>query len=271
MVINYRQLNKRILTSRAPDRNGKVGKVISNYPIPLLGRLEGCKYFSILDLGRGYHDIGLSERSKLLTTFTNHSGKFQWNIMPFGIGIGVQTFSFVINKAIGQCSDFAANYLGDIIVYSRTVEDHIKHLEQVLLHCRKQILGSRLPNVEFIQGKLNKVADVILRLKNEGLYVEHSDEKPTKSKVSQEDRIEKILDIATNPSNFEKVLNMNKTVSIKELLHSQKRDKFCRRLAKLLNKQSDFRVNHQGLFVKQISIQNICSMTNSSTHDHQYL
>ena len=51
MVIDYRQLNKRILTSRALDRNGKVGKVISNYPIPtiesLLARLEGCKYFSI--------------------------------------------------------------------------------------------------------------------------------------------------------------------------------------------------------------------------------
>ena len=49
MVIDYRQLNKRILTSRAPDRNCKVGKVISNYPIPtiesLLVRLEGCKYF----------------------------------------------------------------------------------------------------------------------------------------------------------------------------------------------------------------------------------
>ena len=54
MVINYRQLNKRILTPRAPDRKGKIGEVISNYPIPtielLLARLEGCKYFSILDL-----------------------------------------------------------------------------------------------------------------------------------------------------------------------------------------------------------------------------
>ena len=59
MVIDYRQLNKRILT----DQNGKVGKVISNYPIPtiesLLARLEGCKYFSILDLRSGYHHIGL--------------------------------------------------------------------------------------------------------------------------------------------------------------------------------------------------------------------
>ena len=49
MVIDYRQLNKRIITSRVPDRNGKIGKVILNYPIPtiesLLARLEGCKYF----------------------------------------------------------------------------------------------------------------------------------------------------------------------------------------------------------------------------------
>ena len=46
MVIDYRQLNKRILTSRVLDRNGKVGKVISNYPLPMIeslpARLEGC-------------------------------------------------------------------------------------------------------------------------------------------------------------------------------------------------------------------------------------
>ena len=135
MVIDYRQLNKRIITSRAPNRNGKVGKVILNYPIPtiesLLARLEGCKYFSILDLRSGYHHIGLSEESKHLTAFTTHSGKFQWNVLPFGIGIGVQTFSFVINKAIGHCSDFAANYLDDIIVCSRTTEEHMSHLEAI--------------------------------------------------------------------------------------------------------------------------------------------
>ena len=92
-------------------------------------------------------------------------------------------------------------------------------------------------SLKFIQGKLNKVADVILRLKNEGLNVEHSDEKPTKVKVSQEDRIEEIFEKATNPSNFEKVFNMNKAFSIKKLLHSQKRDKFCRRLARSLHKK----------------------------------
>ena len=84
-----------------------------------------------MDLRSGYHYIGLSEQSKPLTAFTTHSGKFQWNVLPFGIGIGVQTFSFVINKAIGHCSDFAANYLDDIIVFSRTTEGHMEHLERI--------------------------------------------------------------------------------------------------------------------------------------------
>ena len=45
-------------------------------------------------------------------------------------------------------------------------------------------------SLEFIQGKLNKIMDVISRLKNDRLYIEHSDERPTKVKVSQEDMIE---------------------------------------------------------------------------------
>ena len=156
MVIHCRQLNKRILTSRALDRNGKEGKVISNYPIltikSLLARLEGCKYFSILDLRSGYHHIGLSEKSKPLTAFTMHSGKFQWKIVPFGIGIGVQTFSFIINKAIGQCSGFAANYLDDIIVFARTAEDHIDHLEKVFAALQRADLKINASKCEFFKS-----------------------------------------------------------------------------------------------------------------------
>ena len=156
MVIDYRQLNKRILTSRAPDRNSKVGKVISNYPIPtiesLLARLEGCKYFSILDLRSSYHHIGLTEKSKPLTAFTTHSGKFQWNVLLFGIVIGVQTFSFVINKATGQCSDFAANYLDDIIVFSRTAENHLEHLEKVFAALQKADLKIKASKCEFFKN-----------------------------------------------------------------------------------------------------------------------
>ena len=165
MVIDYKQLNKRIITSRAPDRNGKIGKVISNYPIPmiesLLAQLEGCRYFSILDLRSGYHHIGLSKQSKPLTAFMTHSGKFQWNVLPFGIGIGVQTFSFVINKAIGHCSDFAANYLDDIIVFSRTAEDHMEHLEKIFEALRIADLKIKVSKCDFFKKHISYLGFLI--------------------------------------------------------------------------------------------------------------
>ena len=158
MVIDYRQLNKRIITSR-------IGKVISNCPIPTIEslptRLEGCKYFSILDLRSGYHHIGLSKQSKPLTAFMTHSGKFQWNVLPFGIGIGVQTFSFVINKAIGHCSDFAANYLDDIIVFSRTAGDHMEHLERIFAALQIADLKIKVSKCEFFKKHVSYLGFLI--------------------------------------------------------------------------------------------------------------
>ena len=83
-------------------------------------------------------------------------------------------------------------------------------------------------SLEFIQGNLNKIADVISRLKNKGLYTEHSKERPINEKINLQDRIEEILAIATNPSHLERVFNAGQMISIRELLQGQKRDKFCR-------------------------------------------
>ena len=84
-------------------------------------------------------------------------------------------------------------------------------------------------SLEFIQGKLNKIADVISTLKNEGLYHEHSDNQQDSKKVSLQDKIEEVLDIATNTLNFERIFNTARIIMAHELLQSQKRDKFCRR------------------------------------------
>ena len=110
-------------------------------------------------------------------------------------------------------------------------------------------------SLEFIQGKLNTVADVISRLKNEGLYKEHSvEDHKIKATTDLNDRIEDVLDIALKPLNVGKLLSTNTVISRRELLLSQKRDKWCRKLAKLTGKCSDYTLNHEGLLMKQISI-----------------
>ena len=110
-------------------------------------------------------------------------------------------------------------------------------------------------SLEFIQGKLNTIADVISHLKNGGLYVENSKEdQKVNTATNLDERIEEVLDIATKSLNFEKVFSMETVISCKELLLCQKRDKFCRKLVRTARRHSDFMINHEGLLIKQVSI-----------------
>ena len=69
-----------------------------------------------------------------------------------------------------------------------------------------------------------------------------------------DERIKEVLDIASKPLDFEKVFSMNTIISHEELLLCQKRDRFCRKLVRTAGRHSDFMINHEGLFVKQVSI-----------------
>ena len=110
-------------------------------------------------------------------------------------------------------------------------------------------------SLEFIQGKLNTVTDVISHLKNEGLYKEHSvEDQKIKTTTNFNNKIEDVLDIALKPLNVGKLFSTNTVISHRELLLSQKRDKWCRKLAKLTGICSDYTLNHEGLLMKQISI-----------------
>ena len=110
-------------------------------------------------------------------------------------------------------------------------------------------------SLEFIQGKLNTVTDVISCLKNRGLYKEHSnEEQKANTTTNLDERIEEVLDIASKPLNFKKVFSMNTIISCKELLLCQKRDRFCRKLVRTAGRHSNFMLKHEGLLIKQVSI-----------------
>ena len=110
-------------------------------------------------------------------------------------------------------------------------------------------------SLEFIQDKLNTVADVISCLKNGGLYQGHSKEdQKINTATNLDKRIEEVLDIASKPLNFEKVFSMDTVISRKELLLCPKRDRFCRKLVRTTGRHSDFMINYEGLLVKQVSI-----------------
>ena len=127
LCINYRKLNSHIQTICQIKANSSLGKVISNYPLltidSILAGFNGCKYFSTIDLRLDYYHIKLSKEATK-TAFVINKGKLIFHSMPFGINIISSAFSYVLGKVLVQCSEFAQNYLDDIMVFSKMWQSH---------------------------------------------------------------------------------------------------------------------------------------------------
>ena len=135
LCIDYCKLNSRILTARQIKADGRLGKVVANYPLPttdsLLAHFKNCQYFSTLNLHSGYYHIKLTPEAAEKMAFIIDKGKWKFHLLPFSINLGPSIFSYVLGKVLAPCFDFALNYLDDIIIFSRSWEDHIRHLEEV--------------------------------------------------------------------------------------------------------------------------------------------
>ena len=132
MCVDFKKLNK--TQPEVHNMNGGKG-CISLVPLPkideLYAKLQGYKIFSTLDLRSGYYHIGLSHRSKPKTAFViSGMGKYEFNRVRFGLAQAPAHFQKLINKVLTDCN-FAMGYLDDIIIFSKTEEEHLEHLETI--------------------------------------------------------------------------------------------------------------------------------------------
>ena len=115
MSTDYRKVNQSLIMAH----NKSNGKVVSTFPLPkiqeLLSRLIHCKFFSSLDLCSGYYHIGLTEEAKKKTAFVIADGRYQWNIVPFGLTTAVSTFQYLMSKVLTGLNHFTFTYLDDVL------------------------------------------------------------------------------------------------------------------------------------------------------------
>ena len=120
MCVDYRKVNQPIITAC----NGYNGKIVFTFPLPkiqeLLIRLVNCKYFSSLDLCSGYYHISLTEDAKKKTAFVTSDGKYQWDVVPFGLTMAVSTFQYLISQVLTGLYHFTFTYLDDILFFSNS-------------------------------------------------------------------------------------------------------------------------------------------------------
>ena len=162
MCVDFRRLN-----SLQPEvRNMSGGKgCISLVPLPkideLIAKLKGYKFFSTLDLRSGYYHIGLSDSAKPKTAFVlSNLGKYQFNRVPFGLAQAPAFFQKLINMVLSQL-DFAMGYLDDIIIFSKTEEEHLDHLTQVFERLRKAGLKLKLQKCSFFKKHIQYLGHLI--------------------------------------------------------------------------------------------------------------
>ena len=123
MVINYRALNA--IT------------IAAEFPLPviedILQLLQGAKVFTIMDMEQGFHQVRMNPQDRYKTAFRTFMGQFEWVVMPFGLKGAPSTFQAIMNHMffdlIGQG---VIVYIDDLLVYAKTMEEHIKILDEVL-------------------------------------------------------------------------------------------------------------------------------------------
>ena len=151
MCIDYRKVNQSLITGC----NNNNGKVVSTFPLPkiheLLSRLIHCKYFSSLDLHSGYYHISLTEEAKKKIAFITADGKYQWNIVPFGLATTVRTFQYLISKVLTGLNHFTFTYLHNILIFSKSWEEHLQHLTTVFSRFKTSGLKIKLSKCQFFK------------------------------------------------------------------------------------------------------------------------
>ena len=126
------------------------------YPLPriddTLDQLVGCVYFTAMDLTSGYWQVDLADRDAAKTAFMTADGLYEFTAMPFGLCNAPATFQRLMDQVLGQLRyEYALVYLDDVMVHSKTFDEHLEHLESVLSCLQRASLACKLKKCNFAQ------------------------------------------------------------------------------------------------------------------------
>ena len=136
------------------------------YPLPriddILDTLSGAKYFTTLDLASGYWQITLDPKTASKSAFITHQGLHEFVRMPFGMCNAPATFQRLMEVVLGGLlwkNCFV--YIDDVLVCSRTFEEHLTHLQQVLTRLREAGLRLKAKKCLFLRREVTYLGHLV--------------------------------------------------------------------------------------------------------------
>ncbi|GJZ15921.1 putative reverse transcriptase domain-containing protein, partial [Tanacetum coccineum] len=145
MCIDYRKLNKLTVKNR--------------YPLPrindLFDQLQGSRVYSKIDLRSGYHQLRVREEDIPKTAFRTRYGHYEFQVMSFGLTNALAIFMDLMNRVCKPYLDkFVIVFIDDILIYSKSKEDHAEHLKLILEFLKKEELYAK-----FSKSKIESIKD----------------------------------------------------------------------------------------------------------------
>ncbi|GJS29344.1 putative nucleotidyltransferase, ribonuclease H [Tanacetum coccineum] len=152
LCIDYRELNRITIRNR--------------YPLPriddLFDQLQGAKYFSKIDLRSGYHQLRVREQDISKTAFRTRYGHYEFLVMPFGLTNAPAVFMDLMNRIFHEYLDkFFIVFIYDILVYSKSEEEHEQHLRIMLEILRQKKLYVKFSKCEFWLQKVAFLGHIV--------------------------------------------------------------------------------------------------------------
>nr|GFA57513.1 putative reverse transcriptase domain-containing protein [Tanacetum cinerariifolium] len=153
LCIDYQELNK--ITIR------------NHYPLPriddLFDQLQGAMYFSKMDLRSGYHQLRVKEQDVSKTAFRTRYGHYEFLVMPFGFTNAPTVFMDLMNRIFHEFLDkFVIVFIDDILVFSKSKEEHEDHLRTVLQTLRQEKLYAKFSKCEFWLSSVEFLGHIVL-------------------------------------------------------------------------------------------------------------
>jgi hypothetical protein len=160
LCIDYRELNKVTIKNR--------------YPLPriddLFNQLQGSQVFSKIDLRSGYHQLKIQEKDVQKTAFRIRYGHYEFLVMNFGLTNALAAFMDMMNRIFCELVDWCVVvFIDDILIYSKSREEHKEHLWTVLSILRKHQLFAKFKKCEFWLDNVAFLGHVITK---EGIAVD---------------------------------------------------------------------------------------------------
>lgn len=152
LCVDYRKLNTRTIRDA--------------FPLPRidesLDALRKAKYFTSLDLMSGYLQVQVAKEDQMKTAFTTPMGLYEYTRMPFGLMNAPATFQRLMNTVFGDMNlSEILIYLDDVIVFSSTLQEHLKRLESVFTRLRQHGLKLKPSKCHILQKEVKYLGHVV--------------------------------------------------------------------------------------------------------------